>query len=523
MNKKISELKRTAIICAGIFAVSLPSMARGDWTIQKILNPLQPNTLGIGATAINDSGQVAGNLVTGFIAERGFIYSNIIGIRGLSTLGGTTTWASAINNAGQIAGFSDTPGSIVHHAFVTGPNGVGITDLAEIDGATNEATAINNAGQVVGNYYYYTSSGGNAFVTGPNGVGIFHLGTLGGAGSLAYGINDYGQVVGASSLPGNTAGHAFVTGENGVGMKDLGTLGGAFSLAADINNLGQVAGSSNFAVRNSDQHAFITDANGVGMTDLGTLGGKQSHAIAINDSGQVVGSSNFSINNNSLEHPFLYSNGVMTDLSQLPEVRAAGLTELQVTGINNNGQIVGYGTEDRVQMAVILSPYGSSSTNPIMPIANLPLGWQFEFAPSYGGTVFIDPQVATGYDYILDSGPNFTSVLLPGVGDGQFGLYLWNGTEWAFDSTLSAGTEHSFGALGVDRFRIVGIETSAGLDPNSPAVFVTGLKFADAGHTNMHMIPITQQVGVVPEPKAYAMLLAGLGLLGFMVRRQKAA
>ena len=31
------------------------------------------------------------------------------------------------------------------------------------------------------------------------------------------------------------------------------------------------------------------------------------------------------------------------------------------------------------------------------------------------------------------------------------------------------------------------------------------------------------QVAAVPEPETYAMMIAGLGLMGFMVRRKKAA
>ena len=47
----------------------------------------------------------------------------------LGTLGGTYSWATGINAAGQVAGYSDTAGNGSHHAFITGPNGVGMTDL----------------------------------------------------------------------------------------------------------------------------------------------------------------------------------------------------------------------------------------------------------------------------------------------------------------------------------------------------------------------------------------------------------
>lgn len=152
-----------------------------------------------------------------------------------------------------------------------------------------------------------------------------------------------------------------------------------------------------------------------------------------------------------------------------------------------------------------------------MPIGNFPNGWQFDLNVS-NQLLYIDPQVTVGYDYLLDSGPNFTSVLLPSAGDNQFSLYLWNGTEWTFDSTLIAGIEHAFGGAGVDKFRITGIETSAELDPNSPTAFVTGLTFAGTGHANMHMNPLVQ---IVPEPETYAMLIAGLGLLGWRMRKAK--
>lgn len=160
---------------------------------------------------------------------------------------------------------------------------------------------------------------------------------------------------------------------------------------------------------------------------------------------------------------------------------------------------------------------GFTPQNPILPTATLPGGWQFNFTIP-NELLYIDPTVAVGYDYLLDSGPNFTSVLLPSVGDGHFSLYLWNGTEWTLDSTLDSGIQHAFGGAGVDRFRITGIETSAGLDPNSATAFVTGLTFAATGQASMHMNPITQ---VVPEPETYAMFLAGLGLLGWRIHRAR--
>jgi hypothetical protein len=160
-------------------------------------------------------------------------------------------------------------------------------------------------------------------------------------------------------------------------------------------------------------------------------------------------------------------------------------------------------------------PPGSTPDNPLLPVVTEE-GWEFEFNVELDQTVFIDPVVAIGYDYVVNSGPNFQTALLPNVGDGLFEILLWDGSDWVLESIVAAGDIFDFGTGGVDRFRVLGIETSAGLDPDDTLAFVTGLTFARSGIVNMTMTPITQVIDV-PEPGTIALI--GLGLLGLRFNR----
>lgn len=131
-------------------------------------------------------------------------------------------------------------------------------------------------------------------------------------------------------------------------------------------------------------------------------------------------------------------------------------------------------------------------------------------AVTQGVTIFIDPLVAIGYDYAVGvNDPWFESVTLPSVGDDLFDLYLFdlNVNDWIFEATLQAGIQHMFGPNGVDRFRILGIEAAAMLDPSDGTAFITGVSFVSDGQFTGTMTPISAEV---PVPAAWSLLLLGL-------------
>jgi probable HAF family extracellular repeat protein len=143
--------------------------------------------------------------------------------------------AHSINDVGQIVGMLES-----NRAFLFDQKTM--KDLGTLDGGQNStsgATAINESGQVVG--YSVTSDGGttHAFLY-ENGV-MRDLGTLRGGYSVALGINNLGAVVGESD------GTAFLY-QNGQ-MIDLNSLNpGPVILrnAVDINENGQIAGTGFF-------------------------------------------------------------------------------------------------------------------------------------------------------------------------------------------------------------------------------------------------------------------------------------
>jgi probable HAF family extracellular repeat protein len=328
------------------------------------------------AYGINNSGQVVGYSTTSAGWEHAFLYSGKGPMQDLGTLNGSldTSIAYAINNNGQVVGYSQPSGGFLD-AFRYS-NG-SMQDLGTLPGDIESyAYGINDSGQVVG---YGTLD--HAFLYSGNGP-MQDLKTLfGGSLSQAYGINNSGQVVGIM-----TNGHAFRLSNGSV--QDLGTLpGGDSSMASSINNSGQVAGRSN-TNNASIYHAFLYSGNGP-MQDLGTLpGSPTTFADAINNSGQVVGGSWTS--SRAIYHAFLYYGNQMYDLNTLLFNTSSGWTLQEATGINDAGQIVGYGINPGGQTHAFL-------LNPLLPGVTTATANNQTSTPTYG-TV---PAAQTGQDSLV--------------------------------------------------------------------------------------------------------------------------
>ncbi len=308
--------------------------------------------------------------------------------------GGSLSRAYAINDQGQVAGEADTSGGNLHGFYWAGV-GHPLVDIGTLDGGnTSQAAGINDAGQVAGQSRIQIGQASytHAYRTEPGGQNPIDLGVLDPAHqySVANAIADDGSVAG-TSINANGLTRAVLWSSGGQ-ITDLGALyeqGQSQGLGLNSGNV--VVGQSDvqigdLVVSHAARFSLDRTTGAVTREDLGALvANGSSTATAISDDGQVTG---YSASLSGFTHAFLYEGGLMVDLQRgdldgssyglaigdgghvVGELKLTGLgsrafvwtpttgmlnlndlidpslgwTLSAATGINDDGQIVGYGT-----------------------------------------------------------------------------------------------------------------------------------------------------------------------------------
>ncbi|MDM5178997.1 PEP-CTERM sorting domain-containing protein [Massilia sp. DJPM01] len=244
--------------------------------------------------------------------------------------------------------------------------------------------------------------------------------------------------------------------------------------ANGVNNDGTVVGSSRTDIRlpGGDPyyprfavHAYAY-SNGA-MSDLGTLGGTHSSAAAINAGATIVGNAD---DKNGRKRAFIYENGRMADLGAFE----GGISRAQ--DINDAGLIIGQSTHTRDQGLLSAFLYSNGVMND--------LGW----SPRYTSSAVDINNLGQVIGYGADA-------------DGQqHGFIYQNGQLVQLDTVV---------------------------DPSANWVIRNTYSINDHGLILANACKLgvcgTVLLSPVPEPETYALMLAGLGLLGVCARRRTRA
>lgn len=317
------------------------------------------------ATGVNDSAWVTGYDGRALLWRPGVGITDL-GVIGPPPTGGVSNRATAINNAGQVAGYTWSAHENAYRAFVW-QAGVGFTDLGDLPrgSAYSRADAINSQGAAAGrasgqfsNHPIYGNQSFNHAVhfAAPDVLTDLEAHPDGTMSSIARGINDLGVVVGERD--GSFGTRAIVW--DAAGATDLGALWGVVaagtqSYARDVNNHGQVALQLPLAAGGST--AAIWQA-GVGFTEIGRLTGATfATANALNDAGQAVGNAGpYGI---AGTRAWLWTAGEgLQDLNDLLDpALGAGWQILDANAISESGLIAGRGWHPSLgYRAILMTP-----------------------------------------------------------------------------------------------------------------------------------------------------------------------
>jgi probable HAF family extracellular repeat protein len=353
-----------AVLCLGLDVWPIAAQPAPTYAVTDL------GTLGGDCRAMdfNLRGQIVGTCRAGTGPEQAFLYAGGV-MTPLGTLGGSYSFANAVNQLGDVGGDAETAGGLQHACLWHGNSA---TDLGTLGGARSQANGINTRGQLVG-WAYLASGTWHAFLF-ENGT-MTDIGASFDGSSIATDIDEFGRVVGYHSGASGQWGFRWFGGA----ATDFASLGGSNSGANKINLFGDVAGWSSYAGNVARPVIFRGNA----VVDLGSLGGQEGSAWGINDLGHAVG---YSYTGDTKQHAFIYRGSNLYDLNDLIPT-AAGIEMMAAPAIDDLGRIVGYGCSGGTVVeractggqirAVLLTPTGGQSIQDLIDLIgqlNLPRG-----------------------------------------------------------------------------------------------------------------------------------------------------
>ena len=345
---------------------------------------------GIGGTGkacdINAHGQVVGRATNANGDTRPFVWTVEHGIVELPLpLGATRGQAVAINDSGWIVGHIYGP-LIPWQATLWRPGYPPLVFHSVLGGTRSYPASVNNSGQVVGTASTSGTGGHDDPFLWSAIDGVTDMGVPSGTYVTLKDINDAGQIVGDMSPPGGPV-RAFVWTEAG-GFSDVypdwptrNYRAKGINSAGDIVGLGQQPGDKTTPV--------LWPSDGSGPIYADTAYG---WAEDINDEGMIVGKHRESSYSDP-DHAFVWDGG--DTLQTLPMIEPDGRSYAEA--INNDGWIVGWGTDSGHEVALVWIP----ETDTLTWDGTDPAGWTGAHwnpgpvAPSGGEPMVVDSGTVT--------------------------------------------------------------------------------------------------------------------------------
>lgn len=392
-------------------------------------------------------------------------------------------------------------------------------------GATfTDVRGINNAGEIVG----YAQNASGTFGFKYSGGHFTRLPPApGGLATNAHGINDSGVIVGSAHEADGSATSGFIL--DGSTYTFFSYPGLAHTYARAIASDGTVTGYAEDDHLGLLNRGFIYDPATATFTDIAVPGALQVIAQGINDAHQVVGSAFgataiesflrdpatgaltlFQIDGRPTRARGISNTGLITGFHTDAGGRVAAFVGhsggFQLLYVNATDDTIGEAINDSGQISGLYGDFGTGTHGFIATPAELPTGttasgaYVFAVDVIANVPIFIDPEVALGYEYRIGQGdPAFVTVRLPiGIGDNRYTLIV-GGRQFP----LAAGElfdfrGHGF-ADGVRGFRVADIELDAALDPRNPYAFPTQVSFGASGRFTGTMAPLCRRQPLPPQ------------------------